>query len=64
MLKRTGTKQRSDDRTTNLSRLILIIGAVICESVFVCGCDVVAKMCGGEANQGILGVGNRPDNII
>ena len=24
MLKRTGTKQRSDDRTTNLSRLIII----------------------------------------
>ena len=25
MLKRTGTKQRSDDRTTNMSRLIIVI---------------------------------------
>ena len=37
MLTRTGTKQRSDDRTTNLSRLIM---TVICESVFIC---VLAK---------------------
>ena len=32
MIKRTGTKQRIDDRTTNLSRLIMIL-------IGMCGCE-------------------------
>ena len=47
MLKRTGTKQRSDDGTTNLSRLI-IIGNL---RIGFCLCDVVAKICGGETSE-------------
>ena len=59
MLKRTGTKQRSDDRTTNLSRLIIIGNLRI--DLFS-----VAPVLGKNVwwgNQGILGVGNRHDNI-
>ena len=44
MLKRTGTKQRSDDRTTNLSRLIMIGNLRI--DLFLC--DGVGKMNGGK----------------
>ena len=58
MLKRTGTKQPSDDRTTNLSRLIIIGNLRI--DLFS-----VATVLGKNVwwgNQGILGVGNRHDN--
>ena len=58
MLKRTETKQRSDDRTTNLSRLIIIGNLRI--DLFS-----VATVRGKNVwwgNQGILGVGNRHDN--
>ena len=63
MLKRTGTKhQRSDDRTTNLSRLIIIGGNLVRIDLFS-----VATVRGNKnvwwGNQGILGVGNRHDNI-
>ena len=56
MLKRTGTKQRSDDRTTNLSRLIM---TVICESVFIC---VVGKPVNPKCGLRVECVGNRHDD--
>ena len=59
MLKRTGTKQRSDDRTTNLSRLI-IIGNLRILDLFSVATVLGKNMWWG--NQGILGVGNRHDN--
>ena len=66
MLKRTGTKQRSDDRTTNLSRLI-IIGNLRIEDLFSVATTVVrgknAVWWWGNQGRRILGVGNRHDNI-
>ena len=64
MLKRTGTKQRSDDRTTNLSRLI-IIGNLRIDLFGWLWC--VAKMCGSKPVNPKCGlrvecVGNRHDN--
>ena len=49
MRKRTGTKQeRSDDRTTNLSRLIMVDNLRI-DSLFV-WLRCVTKMCGGKTS--------------
>ena len=52
MLKRTGTtKQRSDDRTTNLSRLIMIDNLRIERFVCVGRLRCVTKMCGGKTSK-------------
>ena len=51
MLKRTGTgtKQRSDDRTTNLSRLIIIGNLRI--DLFSVWLRCVRKICGGKTSN-------------
>ena len=61
MLKRTGTKQRSDDRTrTNLSRLITVY-SIICESICLAGCGAWQKCVVGKPVNPKCG--NRHDNI-
>ena len=64
MLKRTGTKQRSDDRTTNLSRLIIIgnlrIGFFFCVTWWQ-KC-VVGKPVNPKCGLRVECVGNRHDD--